>query len=431
MTKNTLQIDYLRLDQLQDYDRQLRTYNKATIEKTIRLIQDCGLPIPIAIDADHVVVIGQHFVTAARQMKLEAVPVVRMDHLTKRQIRTLRIAYDKLIADGEWHIQNLGIEFENLKLEFPEIDLTLTAFEMDQINLYMDAGDAPEPEDEIPDVEDGPAITQLHDTWQLGEHLLHCGDARALESYQAIMGDELAQAIFTDPPYNVAIDGHVCGSGKIKHREFAMASGEMTESEFTTFLADFIKLVLQFSKDGSLHYICMDWRHIYELLTAGRAHYRELKNICVWNKSNGGMGSQYRSKHELITVFKHGKAPHINNVELGKNGRYRTNVWDYAGVNTMGSDRMDELAMHPTVKPVAMVADAIKDCTRRGDVVLDPFGGSGSTLIAAEQTHRRARLIELDPHYCDVIIRRWQHHSGQVAVNVATQQPFRQLDEVA
>lgn len=426
MASNKMQIEYLRLDQLNDYHRQLRTYSKQTINKTIRLIQDCGFAVPIAIDADNTVVIGQHFVTAARQIKLEAVPAVCIDHLTERQIRTLRIAYDKLLEEGDWNLPELSLEFENLKLEFPEVDLTLTAFELDEINLLLDVGQTPEPEDDIPPIESGPSIVQLGETWQLGQHLLHCGDARKPESYQAVMGNDLAQAIFTDPPYNVAIDGHVCGGGKIKHREFAMASGEMTEQEFITFLRDFITHAIQFSVDGSLHYICMDWRHLYELLMVGRKAYDELKNICVWNKTNGGMGSQYRSKHELITVFKHGKAAHINNVELGKNGRYRTNVWDYAGVNTMGKDRLDELAMHPTVKPVAMVVDAIKDCTRRGDIILDPFGGSGSTLIAAEQTDRQARLIELDPHYCDVIIRRWQQQTGGTAMNAQTNQPFNQ-----
>lgn len=234
------------------------------------------------------------------------------------------------------------------------------------------------------------------------------------------MIDKKAHAIFTDPPYNVPIAGHVCGLGNIKHREFAMASGEMSEDEFIAFLLTFIQHVIAYSQNGSLHYICMDWRHTRELLIAGHQLYTELKNICIWNKDNGGMGALYRSKHEFVAVFKHGTKPHINNIELGKHGRYRTNVWDYAGVNTMRQGRMEDLAMHPTVKPVRMVADAIKDCTKRDQIILDPFAGSGTTLIAAEQSGRVARCMELDPLYCDTIIHRWQRYTGKQAVHAET-----------
>lgn len=237
-------------------------------------------------------------------------------------------------------------------------------------------------------------------------------------------GGERAQLVFVDPPYNVPIDGHVGGSGAVRHREFAMAAGEMSEAEFTAFLEIAFGHLARFSEDGSIHFVCMDWRHIVEVMTAGRKAYAELKNLCVWNKTNGGMGALYRSKHELVFVFKNGTARHINNVELGQHGRDRTNVWDYAGVNTMKADRMDELRMHPTVKPVALVADAILDCSNRRGIVLDSFGGSGSTLIAAERTGRRARLIELDPLYADVIIRRWQDLTGKDAVHADTGQTF-------
>jgi DNA modification methylase len=229
------------------------------------------------------------------------------------------------------------------------------------------------------------------------------------------MADERAEFVFTDPPYNVRIDGHVSGLGRIKHREFAMASGEMSENQFIEFLSKVFELVCQFSIDSSIHQICMDWRHMREMLAAGDAHYSELKNVCIWNKSNAGMGSFYRSKHEMVFVWKNGTAPHINTFELGQYGRHRSNVWDYDGVNTMRPGRMEELAMHPTVKPVSLVADAIKDCSKRGSLVLDPFCGSGTILIGAEKTGRRARAIELDPVYVDVAIRRWEHYAGKVA----------------
>lgn len=240
------------------------------------------------------------------------------------------------------------------------------------------------------------------------------------------MGGERARAVFTDPPYNVKIDGHVCGSGKVKHREFAMAAGEMDKAGFTTFLRDALSAMAEVSLDGAIHFVCMDWRHMDELSAAGSEVYTELKNLVVWAKTNGGMGTFYRSRHELVFVYKVGAAKHLNTFGLGETGRYRTNVWDYPGVNSFGGNQED-LALHPTVKPVALVADAIRDVTRRGDIVLDGFGGSGTTLIAAERTGRVARLIELDPLYCDVICRRFEAQTGQPARLVGTDQTFAEV----
>lgn len=225
--------------------------------------------------------------------------------------------------------------------------------------------------------------------------------------------------VFTDPPYNVRIDGHVGNSGKVQHREFAMASGEMSKAEFETFLTTSLQNLAAASVDGSIHFICMDWRHMDEMLGAGGRAYAELKNLIVWVKDNGGMGTFYRSRHELIFAFKNGTAPHNNSFELGQHGRYRTNVWQYRGVNTLKAGRMEKLGLHPTVKPVQMIVDAIKDVSGRGDIVLDLFGGSGSTLIAAHKTGRRARLCELDPIYCDRIISRWEIHAKDEAALIA------------
>ena len=247
--------------------------------------------------------------------------------------------------------------------------------------------------------------------------------------YAALLEGERVDLVFTDPPYNVPIDGHVCGLGRVRHREFAMGAGEMSQAAFTEFLAETLGAAADTCRDGAIAFVCMDWRHMGELLAAGRQVFAELKNLCVWNKTNGGMGTFYRSKHELVFVFKVGEAPHVNTFGLGETGRYRTNVWDYAGISSLGANRDEELAMHPTVKPVALVADAIKDCSKRGDTVLDPFGGSGSTLIAAEKTGRLARLLEYDPAYCDTILRRWEAFTGKRAMLAATGEPLEDVEE--
>jgi DNA modification methylase len=304
----------------------------------------------------------------------------------------------------------------------PEVDLLL--------DEALEAGGLlPAAEDELPATRNGPPISRPGDLWVLGVHRLICGDARAPDSYDRLLSGKEADLLFTDPPYNVRIDGHVSGLGRVRHSEFAMASGEMTETQYTSFLTDSLGLAVKASRDGALHYVCMDWRHEYALMSAGRKIYDSVLNLCVWNKDNGGMGSFYRSKHELVTVFKAGNAPHVNNVELGRHGRNRTNVWDYAGVNTFRAGRLDELAMHPTVKPVALVADVIRDASCRSDLVLDPFAGSGTTIIAAEKTGRRACALEIDPHYVDVIIQRWQMYTGKLARLDTTTASFEEVAE--
>jgi DNA modification methylase len=273
-----------------------------------------------------------------------------------------------------------------------------------------------------------PAVSRPGDLWILGRHHLLCGDATREDSFKHLLDGHRAQMIFTDPPYNVPIDGHASGLGDVRHREFAMASGEMSEAEFTAFLEKIFGRLVKHSIDGSIHFICMDWRHCFELLSAGRRTYAELKALCVWNKTNGGMGSLYRSKHELVFVFKNGGAPHVNNIELGRFGRNRTNVWDYAGMNTFGDGRLEDLATHPTIKPVDMIADAILDCSKRDALVLDCFGGSGTTVIAAEKTGRRAAVMELDAAYVDVAIRRYEKITGERAIHGLTGKTFADVE---
>ena len=322
------------------------------------------------------------------------------------------MADNKLALNASWDEEILAIELEGLVELDLDFNIELTGFSIAEIDGLIE-GRAPEelgdPKDELlPEVDLGPAVTQLGDVWQLGPHRLICGDALSPETCKTLLDGKQAQMVFTDPPYNVLIAGHVSGLGAVKHREFSMASGEVSREEFVAFLKTAFQNLVDHSVDGSIHFICMDWRHMGEILEAGTAVYAELKNLIVWAKDNGGMGTFYRSRHELVFAFKKGTAPHINSFELGQFGRYRTDLWEYSGVNSLKAGRMDELAIHPTVKPVAMIADAMKDVSRRNDIVLDIFGGSGSTLIAAHKTGRRGFLVELDPIYCDCIVRRWQ-----------------------
>jgi DNA modification methylase len=353
---------------------------------------------------------------------IETLPCLRLDHLSDAEKRAYILADNKLALNAGWDREVLAIELQYLVEG--QFDVTLTGFSVCEVDIVLaeaaaaDPNAEDNPDDLIPGAQDpANAITVTGDVWRLGRHLLTCGDARDPATFAALMGDDQADMIFTDPPYNVPIDGHVCGSGKIRHREFAMGTGEMSAAAFTDFLKQTLGAAAGVARDGALAFVCMDWRHMSELLAAGAEVFSELKNLCVWNKSNGGMGTFYRSKHELVFAFKVGDAQHTNNFGLGDGGRYRTNVWDYAGVNSLKSGRLDELAMHPTVKPVALVADAIMDVTKRGGIVLDAFGGSGSTLIAAEKTGRKARLVELDPVYCDVIVRRFEAYTGKRAVH--------------
>ena len=356
------------------------------------------------------------------------VPVVRLSHLSADEKRAYIIADNVLAEKSGWNREILTIELQNLI--DAGFDVELTGFEMAEIDLLMDdAANENAAEDATPVYAKTPPVSQPGDLWMLDKHWLYCGDARDAKAYQELMGDKKAEFVFTDPPYNVPVDGHVCGLGRIRHDNFAMGCGEMSREEFTGFLKGIFAHLCRHSEDGSIHQVCMDWRHMAEMLAAGEAVYSELKNLCVWNKTNAGMGSFYRSKHELVFIWKNGTAPHVNNFELGQHGRSRSNVWDYEGVNTLRAERKAELALHPTVKPVALVTDAIKDCSRRGGIILDPFAGSGTVLIAAERTGRKAYAMEIDPSYVDVAIRRWQAFTGKKALLAPLDDSFEEMAE--
>ncbi|MCW2404580.1 DNA modification methylase [Sphingobium sp. B1D7B] len=406
--------------------RNARTHSEKQISQIASSIRQFGFTNPIIVDDEGVIVAGHGRYAAAKLLALPDVPVVPISDLSAAELRAYALADNRIAQNAGWDEDVLRIEFDELNALELSFDLEITGFSTTEIDQLMVMTPQDAKLEKMPQIDKRQTCgVERGDLWVLGNHRLLCGDTRSPESFALLMGDERARLVFSDPPFNVKIDGHVGGLGQKKHAEFAMASGEMSESEFTGFLQTAFRNAADVSIDGAIHYQCMDWRHVEEMMNAGRAVYSELKNICVWSKGSAGMGSFYRSQHELVFVWKVGTAPHLNTVELGKNGRYRTNIWNYRGAIKTGADA--ELAMHPTVKPVPMIMDAIKDTSKVGEVVLDPFGGSGSTLLAAEKTKRRARLIEYEPGYCEVTIRRWQALTRKAAVLLATGESFAEV----
>jgi DNA modification methylase len=420
-------IVWRRVSDLRPYARNARTHSKRQVAQIADSIRSFGFTNPVLVSGESEIIAGHGRVAAAKLLGLAEVPTLVLDHLSEAERRAYVLADNKLALNAGWDQELLATELQGLiDLGF-EVELTGFSIAETDAVLALAAQSSVAPlgapvetsEDALP--EPLPvAVSRRGDLWQLGRHRLYCGDALEDASYARLLGNERVDLIFTDPPYNVPIQGHVSGLGKVRHREFAFASGEMSQDQFTAFLATSLGAMAARCRDGAIAFVCMDWRHMRELLAAGHAVFSELKNLCVWNKTNGGMGAFYRSKHELVFVWKVGTAPHTNSFGLGDTGRYRTNVWDYAGISSLSATRADELEMHPTVKPVALIADAIRDCSRRGETVLDGFGGSGSTLIAAEMTGRVARLIEVDPGYCDTILRRFQAYTGKHPVLLET-----------
>ncbi len=409
-----------------------RTHSPRQIRRIAESIRAFGFINPILVDEAGGVMAGHGRLEAAKRLGLHRVPTLRVGELSTAQKRAYAIADNRLAELAGWDEELLAIELQALPTLDIDFDVEVTGFataEIDTLIAGLNGAGNEDEADRLPELDDAtPPITRPGDLWRLGRHRLLCADATRMEAYDRLMEGETAQMVFTDPPYNVPIDGHARGLGSVTHAEFAMAAGEMSEAEFTTFLETVLGQLASHSRDGTIHFVCMDWRHLFELLTAGRRVYDELKNVCVWNKTNGGMGSLYRSKHELVAVFKAGRGPHINNVELGAHGRYRTNVWDYAGVNTFGTDRDQELSLHPTVKPVALVEDAILDCSRRGGIVLDAFLGSGTTLLAAERSGRRGFGLEVDPKYVDTTLKRFRGFTGEEPVHASSGRKLTELE---
>jgi DNA modification methylase len=390
--------------------RNARTHPKRQIEQITASIRAFGFTNPVLADENDTLIAGHGRLRAAKELGLAEVPVIELAGLTEAQKKTLRLADNKIALNAGWDLEVLKLELADLLIPEIDIDLALTGFSSGEIDVVM-AG-SPDPDDEvIPAVPQNPRV-QPGDIWQLGEHRIGCGDGRDAAFLTRLIGEgEAIDAAFLDPPYNVKINGHVNTKGR--HREFAMASGEMSTEAFRTFLAETLGACAKVSRNGAVHFVCMDWRHMDDVSVAAGPLYGELLNICMWNKSNAGMGSLYRSKHEMVFVYRVGDAPHTNAVELGRHGRNRINVWDYPSVNSMKGSRREDLALHPTVKPVAMVADAICDVTRQGELVLDIFLGSGTSLIAAERVGRSFCGLDIDPAYVEVAMQRWSQLTGR------------------
>jgi len=424
----TLKIEYLATASLTPLPGSPRIHSKKQIRQIAKSIESFGFIGVMIKDRDNNIIVGAGRLEAAKLLGLETVPVISADHLTQEQVRALRVADNKLCENADWDLTVLGTELEYLT----DFELTdVTGFDAAEVdihigNLIKNGQTKAEVIDEqilanLPRTTE--AVSRLHDKWQLGRHVLVCDDARELEAFKRLMGNRKAQMIFIDPPFNVKISGHASGLGKIQHREFPMASGEMSEAEFIAFLTTVFRNLVSYSADGLIAYIKIDWRHLYEALTATRATFTELKNLVTWVKTNAGNGSFYRSQHELFLLCKVGTAPHVNNFGLGTH-RYRTNVWSYPGANTMQVGRLEELALHPTVTPLALLADACKDCSHRGDIILDCCAGSGTSIIAAEVTGRCAYAMELDPLYVDTCIRRFQAYTGEDAIHIESDLTF-------
>jgi DNA modification methylase len=427
-----LEINYLQTTSLKPDPRNPRLHTDKQVRQIAQSIKSFGFNVPLLIDDRQMVIAGHGRLLAARKMGWDTVPAIKLSHLTEPQRMAFLIADNRLTENSSWDERMLGEQLKVLSELNLDFDLEAIGFEVPEIDLLIDGLDTvaeQDPDDRLPAIS-GSAVSGLGDLWQLGKHRVLCGNSLLAASYERLMGGAKADLLITDPPYNVVIDGHATGLGKTHHREFGMASGEMSSTEFTDFLRKAMLAARDHSVAGSLAYYFMDWRHMTEILSAGHEVYTELLNLCVWAKSNGGMGSFYRSAHELVFLFKNGTGSHRNNVQLGKFGRYRTNVWNYPGANSFSRSDAEGnlLALHPTPKPVALIADAIKDCTARGDLVLDPFLGSGTAVIAAERAGRRCYGLELDPLYVDTIIRRWQRQTKLEAVHVESREMFNSRD---
>ena len=429
-----IRVVYRALEELKLDPKNPRAHGAKQIRQIGHSIEAFGFNVPVLVDADSKVIAGHGRVLACRQLGWSEVPTISLEHLTEAQARAFMIADNRLTENSVWDDRLLAEQLKDLSLEDLDFSLEATGFEIGEIDLRIEGlsseTDPDEREDDLADIPSGPAISRAGDLWLLGEHRVNCGSALDPLAYASLVGTEQAKAVFSDPPYNVPIDGNVSGLGSVRHREFAMASGEMSEPEFVAFLTRALALHARHSVQGALHFICMDWRHMGELIAAGRKVYSELKNLCIWAKDNGGMGSLYRSQHELVFVFKYGRESHRNNVQLGRYGRNRSNVWHYPGANSFSRNGTEgnQLALHPTVKPAALVADAIMDCTARRDLVLDGFLGSGTTVIAAERCGRRCFGLEIDPQYVDTIVRRWQRIAGQNATHASSGRTFEDVE---
>jgi DNA modification methylase len=419
-------IEHLHLNDLKPYQRNSRTHSKHQVRQLAASIERFGFSSPMLVDANGTIVAGHGRAEAAKLLGLTTVPVIRITHLTPDEVRALRLADNKIAAAAGWDEDLLAAELRELERSLGD-EITVTGFSVAEIDIALRSPDDEEFLETPPSTEEGRLTTsQRGDIWRVGPHVIACGDARDQTLLATVLAGKPIDGVFTDPPYNVRIQGHAGGRGKIRQREFAMASGEMSPNEYHSFLESVFDPLANFMADGALAFACIDWRHVSDMIAASSKFF-SLTNLCVWVKDNAGMGALYRSQHELVLVLKRGAGPITNNVELGRHGRSRTNVWSYPGATSVGSTRDRALSLHPTVKPVSMVADAIKDCTRRGAIIFDPFLGSGTTIVAALRTGRVGMGIEIDPVYVDAIVRRVEAATTQKAVLLGTGESFSEV----
>ena len=421
---NNRQISFLAIGDLIPDPDNPRKHSRSQVRAIAKSIKAFGFNAPILIDKYRKIIAGHGRYEGAKLLSLTQVPVIFLDHLTEIEARAYLLSDNALHDRSKWDDPKLAVqlkELANLNLNF---DIEAIGFELPEMDVRiqsLDVSDATDRADEF-EVATGAAVSIAGDLWMLGPHRLFCGNALESSAYATVMEHEKAAAVISDSPYNLRIAGHVSGNGRIAHREFAMGVGELSKSEFTDFLTTSLKLVCNHAAAGALLYCFIDWRHLGEMIAAGDSAGCDLLNVIAWVKNNSGMGSFYRSRHELIFLFRNGSHPHQNNVQLGQYGRNRSNAWFYPGPNNFRSKGAEDLlALHPTPKPVAMISEAILDCTKRGDVVLDPFAGSGTSVLACQHTGRRCFAIEIDGLYCDTIVARWERMTGQQARNVQGQ----------
>ncbi len=434
-----LRIEYRHIDEIRPDPRNPRDHSRRQIKKLAGIIRKLGCNVPLLLDRNANLLAGHARYQACKSLGLTEIPTICLEHLDQHQARAFMLADNRIAELSQWNEKILAEHLKELSELTLDLDVELTGFEMGEIDLRIESLNAgAEGEADAADaLPQSPAskqpVTHAGYLWLLGEHRVLCANTLEDSSYVALMNRKRAAMVLSDPPYNVRIEGNVSGLGRIHHRDFVMGSGEMSEAEFTLFLSRACSLFARYSNAGSLHYLFIDWRHIGELLAAGKVAYTELKNIAVWVKNTPGMGSFLRSQHELVAIFKSGHGRHQNNVRLGEYGRNRSNVWPYPSINSFGrsGEEGNLLVMHATVKPVALLADAIVDCTARGDIVLDGFLGSGSTVIAAERTGRRCHAIEIDPLHVDTAVRRWQVYTRDRARHAATGRFFDEMEAKA
>ena len=410
------QIECLPIESFKPAKKGLRKNERRQILRLMPSLSEFGQVAPILVDEKLNVIDGQMILEALRELGATHINSCRISHLTDEQLRLLRIALNTIQTKAEWNSLELGAEL--IELDVMDFDLSITGLEIAELDSLMLLPGKLDQED-IPETPDDP-ISKPGDLWHLGEHRLFCGNALDEAAYTTVLGGATVQLIFTDPPYNLKIKNNVSGLGKVKHDDFAMAVGEMSSEEFRGFLSSTLSSCRDCSEQGSVLFVCMDWRQIDNLQHAAKQSCLHHINTCVWDKGNGGMGALYRSRHELVAVFCTDPVPAINNIQLGKFGRNRTNVWQYPGANSKGSSANDALHLHATPKPVELVEDAILDVTKPKAHVLDPFIGSGTTILAAERTNRIAFGIELEPKFIDVAVIRWQKMTGKKAIHAET-----------